>query len=456
MMNRVRSGKALAALALLLVMGRSGAESLPLLRSHADPVALQAARQQPLQFAVDAALEATLADGQWSIEGNARHWRLRIRAEGATGTALHLASIQLPRGALLRWSRPDGAQAQTWPAHPDGAWWTPEVIGDEGLLHLQMPLDAPGTVSLRLQRVFHRFPAIRARAAGSCNVDTACPEGDAWTHESESSVRLTIDNRFLCSGALIDNTARDDRALLISARHCGITAETARSVNARFGFRRSGCGSGPVQEGVVVEGSRWIGESEAADTTLVELTALPERPFTPRFAGWNAEPASLGFPASGAGLHHPSGDVLKISLFDQPARPADAVDIGDGDQRFRTDAWSVVWRRGVTESGSSGSGLWNESRELVGVLSGGNSSCSTPEGRDFYGRLDRAYDSSPDIARALDPLGSGQARRLPPRSPTRTDTLTGGPGLATDGGGGGFGLLILVLVVLIRRDWSRP
>lgn len=452
----LRSGP-LAALLALLFTAPVQAETVPILRSQADPSAMAAARQQPRQFAVAVATEAGLADGQWETADGERHWRLRVRAENAMTVAVHLEALRLPAGARLRWSRADGRQAAVWPAHADGAWWSPEVDGEEGLLHLAIPIDAAEPASLQLRRVFHGLPreaAATPRAAGSCNIDTACPEGEPWTAEATSTVRLTIDNRFLCSAALLDNTARDDRPLLISARHCGITPETARSVNARFGFRRNGCNQGDIEEGNTIEGSRWIAESVEADTTLIELSALPLQPGLRAFAGWNAEPVTAGFPRDGAGLHHPSGDVRKVSLYEGMARPDNGVVIGDGERRFSVDAWSVVWTAGVTEAGSSGSGLWNASRELVGVLSGGNSSCETPNGRDFYGRLERAYSTSPEIAAALDPVDNGQTRRLSPRAQIRTDTLTGGPGLAMGGGALGFGVFILGSLLLIRRRRS--
>jgi lysyl endopeptidase len=449
-------------LGLLLLLCSAGpamaVDTVPRLQTQADPVAVETARQNPRQYAVAVRVDAGIADGQWQTRGGRRVWQLRVHAEGAAATAVHLEGLKLPPGAQLRWSLGDGSRAALWPQHRDGAWWSPEVPGDEGLLQISLPIDAEAPAGIQLRRVFHRMredESATPRAAGRCNIDTACPEGDRWRAEAASTVRLTIDNRFLCTGALLDNTARDNRPLLISARHCGITPDTARSVNARFGFVREGCDQGETAEGMAVEGSVWIAESAEADTTLVELAALPVLPRAPAFAGWNAEPVAAGFPSDGAGLHHPSGDVRKISLYAGPARPDNGVDIGEGERRFRVDSWSVTWRQGVTEAGSSGSGLWNASRELVGVLSGGNSSCATPDGRDFYGRLERAYSSSPYLAAALDPIDNGQTRRLPPRVETRTDTLTGGEGLATGGGGYGLGLAILFGAVFLRRPRNR-
>jgi hypothetical protein len=67
---------------------------------------------------------------------------------------------------------------------------------------------------------------------------------------------------------------------------------------------------------------------------------------------------------------------------------------------------------GVTEPGSSGSPLYNASRRLVGVLSGGPSSCGATGAslRDQYGGLFHAWEgvgtSTTRMRDHLDPLGT--------------------------------------------------
>jgi hypothetical protein len=72
----------------------------------------------------------------------------------------------------------------------------------------------------------------------------------------------------------------------------------------------------------------------------------------------------------------------------------------------------VVWSAGVTEPGSSGSGIWNPSNHrLIGTLSGGGSDCTTPSSPDCYGKFSVAWasgSSSADRLRDwLDPLNTG-------------------------------------------------
>ena len=69
------------------------------------------------------------------------------------------------------------------------------------------------------------------------------------------------------------------------------------------------------------------------------------------------------------------------------------------------------WSQGVTEAGSSGAALYNESRQLVGILSGGEASCANPNGRDHFARLDAAWTASSlptgQLKAHLDPDNSG-------------------------------------------------
>ena len=83
----------LGLLGLLWLHGMAAAaavDTVPRLQTHADPVALEAARQNPRQYAVAVSVNAGLADGQWVTTGDQRIWRLRVRAEGASAIAVHL------------------------------------------------------------------------------------------------------------------------------------------------------------------------------------------------------------------------------------------------------------------------------------------------------------------------------------------------------------------------------
>jgi hypothetical protein len=99
------------------------------------------------------------------------------------------------------------------------------------------------------------------------------------------------------------------------------------------------------------------------------------------------------------GIHHPSGDVQKISFGDISAyvictpqgQGFNCVSASTGSATF----YQVAWREGVTEGGSSGSAIWDDAGQYVrGQLYGGSSFCSSPTAPDYYGRFDVAFNAS--------------------------------------------------------------
>jgi hypothetical protein len=118
------------------------------------------------------------------------------------------------------------------------------------------------------------------------------------------------------------------------------------------------------------------------------------------YSGWSTVLPVLSTPI--VGIHNPKGDLQKIS--------AGTITgyyncISSGGSTFNcsptssggADHLMVLFGLGITEGGSSGSGLWivyGGSHYLVGQLHGGNISCVTPTGPVAYGRFDVAYNAA--------------------------------------------------------------
>ena len=97
---------------------------------------------------------------------------------------------------------------------------------------------------------------------------------------------------------------------------------------------------------------------------------MPSASYNVYYAGWDRSGTA---PAGGVGIHHPNADVKAISFSGNPLTTVDSC-IGSG----RSTHWQVIWTSGVTEVGSSGSGIWDPAtHKLVGTLSGGQSVCSS-------------------------------------------------------------------------------
>jgi hypothetical protein len=157
------------------------------------------------------------------------------------------------------------------------------------------------------------------------------------------------------------------------------------------------------QSGAVFRAARYD-----VDFALVELDEMPDPSFQVYYSGWDRSGAT---PAGAVGIHQPGASVKCISFSSNPlATVSSCIDTGGTNTH-----WQVVWSQGVTEEGSSGSGIWDPATHLlVGTLSGGQSSCSFPDGPDCYGKFSVAWDGdgSPadELSAWLDPENIGVTR----------------------------------------------
>src|SRR5207248_4670950 len=128
----------------------------------------------------------------------------------------------------------------------------------------------------------------------------------------------------------------------------------------------------------------------SSDFTFVKLTgSMPGGLF---FSGWDASTTPVS--TSVTGIHHPEGSHKRISF-----GTTNSICLG-GLPGPCSNFTHVAWGSGVTEAGSSGSGLWKGSSAsalLVGTLTGGLSSCSNPTGNDEYGSFTATYPNISDF-----------------------------------------------------------
>lgn len=386
-------------------------------------------------------------DGQpnWTLgadDNGAPYWWIRVHSSDLL--ALHLEGLD-PVGGLLTW----GGVAV--PIGLDGQAWTDFAGPDADLVY------SGGASIPYVSRTFH--PLLRVKAlgdSGSCNLNARCASGGVSRNVLGSVVALEIDNQFLCSGVVLNNTANDRKALVATARHCQITPANEGSVRTSFGFESEGCFSGqPGDTSRTIVGSDWLAESPLADTTLILLSQPIPASFGAVYAGWDARAGARK--DGGFSFHHPSGDQKKFSRVLGQIEDAGVISFSS----FSSDTWGVLWADGVTEQGSSGGPLFNADGRAIGVLSGGASSCTDPGAPDFYGKLNVAFDESAAIRSSLDPVGEGAQRfvttlsqRPPafrPAQPPEGFEPSGSVGTPLSReGGGGVGLVSLLTLLIAK------
>ena len=125
-------------------------------------------------------------------------------------------------------------------------------------------------------------------------------------------------------------------------------------------------------------------------------------------------------PSGTVGIHHPYGDVKKITAGPQPTTTDNCI---SNTYHANTHWLTGPYSQGTTEGGSSGSALFssassNTPRRAIGILSGGDAACSSSapsqpnSGHDCYGKLAVAWtgtgtSSSNRLRDWLDPGNTG-------------------------------------------------
>ncbi len=361
---------------------------------------------------------------QWSFTGRGDSVAaIRIRSAGAMGLRLGVRVGSLPMGSRLRfYSSASSTEAQQIPAQEilatiqrnldagdpvDEArtWWSPDLGGEEATMEIELPPGADRAgVEISVPRVSHIFTALgkevlQVRASsGSCNLDEPCDP--TLDNESRSVARMIFVDRglsYLCTGTLVNDKKSDGIPYFLSANHCISSQSVASSLSTDWFYRSTNCNSGFVSPETrrLTGGATLLFASATTDTSFMRLNNAP--PVGAVYSGWNADPVSMS--SDVLGIHSPNGDFQKyskgaISAFLSCTTASSSTFLCASSTVDQANFLQTRWSQGITEGGSSGSGLFvtiNGNRYLVGQLLGGSSSCSAPNSPDIYGRFDKAY-----------------------------------------------------------------
>lgn len=439
---------------------------------------------EPPRFAAGVALPLQLADGHWDrLEADTWSWRVRVGSPGARLLNFRFSEFHLPPSGRLYVYDAAGRLVQgpyTSANHtPEGMLWTALVEGEEAVIELRVADAERDQVRLALGTVFHGFlnfseaqgrSGLSGSSAASCEINVACAAGASWGNEIRSAAVYTVQDNsnplqqaeFICSGDLVNNARGDNTPFFLTAHHCMVgwnSSTPASSMVVYWNYQADSCtgSSGSLADSQT--GASFDATDAGSDFNLLTLGPIPAA-YNVHYAGIDA---SGNAPNSGVGIHHPRGDIKKISTYSSPASAVNAnlcIDPPLCLQNQSIQAWQVNWSQGITEDGSSGSGLWDQNHRIVGVLSGGSSACGN-SGPDVYGRLAVAWTASGtggSLAHWLDPGNTG-TRTFDGRDAGGT-TGSGSSGGTTTGGSGGGGsaaplLLLLPLAWLRRRRAAR-
>ncbi|NPA37873.1 MAG: T9SS type A sorting domain-containing protein [Chlorobi bacterium] len=345
-------------------------------------------------------------DGEWyNLPDGGRLWRLKIKSEGAKSLNIIFKRYKIPEGGRLFVYSPDkktvlGAFTDR-NNKPSGVLAIAPVPGDEIVIEYSDDGYVPYEPELIIGSINHDYLGVygyindQTKAgwfgdSGDCNVNVNC--SDFIPDSIQRAVcKIIVDGSMLCSGTLINNTRNDGTPYFLTAAHCLTSANSDQSIIFYFNYETPECIS--FVEGTKIQtlsGSALKAQVDTLDFALVEIDNMPPATYRPFWAGWNISEAP---PAPFVSIHHPQGDVKKVSLEndDLIATTFNANDV-NGDPFVQDAHWLVeTWEQGTTEGGSSGGGIFDSGAHLVGTLSGGEAYCGNSV-NDYFARFNKMWD----------------------------------------------------------------
>jgi len=264
-------------------------------------------------------------------------------------------------------------------ALPDGRW-TPTVEGDAIVFVAKSAAADPPRIVVRgASHFFKQFDV-----ALPCNVNIACETSPAIQNLSSGVGFMVWSNsgydQALCSGMLINNPdTPEHEPYFMTANHCIADQNEASVAEVIWDYRAAACGSNETPSLASLprtDGTTLLTTNPILDMTLLLLSNVPPGEHGRVYAGYTTRPVAVGEQAFV--MHHPQGSHMRITY-----GTVRTVDVSSAPWQQQID---VMWTQGVTEGGSSGSGLFiteGGAHYYVGCLSNGPMHSCTDTTRNY-------------------------------------------------------------------------
>jgi len=377
-----------------------------------------------------------LADGS-------KVWILKISVPDALALGVYYSDFSLPEGARLFLYNEDKTQVigafTELNNHESKLFATEFIQGDKVTLEYTEPAGTAEGASILISEVAYAYRFIDFSFDGRetslslpCMINVACAEGQGWEEQIRGVVRLSIKAGYYwywCSGSMINNSNHDRKPYLLTAEHCseGASAGDRNQWIFYFNYQASTCTGtwGPSSNSVtgcqLKAKDPLTTDFDGPDFELIQLNSTPPLNYNVYYNGWNRTNVAAD---SGVCLHHPAGDIKKVSTYHYM--------VSSTWWNGTPSHWRVNWSEtenglSIMEGGSSGSPVFDQDGYIMGDLSGGYSSnsCENPSPA-WFGKVYYSWDQVGDTPAErlkdwLDPTNTGieklpglSAQILPP------------------------------------------
>jgi hypothetical protein len=318
--------------------------------------------------------------------------RIAVHSPGAIELKIHLVNVNLPDTSCLYIYAEGETESDRYTLqdiYPDGTFWSLGSPGETIIVEWHWD-DAPYEdvpMPFRLKEISHIYKDIyeMMEREGNCHNDATCDMDYRHQRDASAYIEFNDGGTYICSGVMLNSTAQNFIPYFLTANHCIGTQAVANTIKVWFFYHTQTCNGPTPPKGVrTVTGSTLLatGAANSGNGSDYALLRLNDADYSGiYFAGWDRNNVTTGTAVTG--VHHPDGAYKRISY-------------GTISSLFYAGQWGVTWNRtsnpGVTEPGSSGSGLFRDSNHtVIGQLWAGSSSCQNQNGKDFYGRFGKSF-----------------------------------------------------------------
>jgi hypothetical protein len=310
-------------------------------------------------------------------------WTMAVRSPGGLGMRLSFTNVDLGTGSMIVYAR-EGEEVVTLGPftgkgpNGTGRFWTGSLPRDTAFIEVSGAAEP----SVELAEIVHfdrSFSNVGAQAGAftaaslPCQQDVMCfgpPSVQPLARDAVGQMNfMSGGESFVCTGTILNDQDGDTIVpYFLTANHCIGSQAEADTLEVVFGWQRSACGGSLPSESAL---PRSVGATLLATTPtgtfgndMSFLRLNGSLPAGATLAGWTT--ASL--PSTVVGIHHPGGTFKKVT-FSHESGPGGLAAFCVF--TYPTFAYHYLQEdAGITEGGSSGSGIFNASGQLMGQLYG--------------------------------------------------------------------------------------
>ena len=272
--------------------------------------------------------------GTWQELSNGdRIWRLTIFCPKALSINLLYDKFWIPEGGKFYIYTPDKKQClgaftnKNNKSDKDNIqeYATGLLFSDEIILEYYQPKDVQEEAIISIASVVHGYRYVNLDTkslgdSGSCQVNINCSEGNNWQNEKKAVAMILVNGERICTGSLIQTTSINNDPVFLTANHCvelyGKDAVNSPSLNNwlfYWNYEAPGCNNISYEPNhTYTVGATILANFSYSDFAFFHLTEDPRSVCSPYYLGWNRN-ANSG--TGGVCIHHPKGDVKKISTY---------------------------------------------------------------------------------------------------------------------------------------------